>query len=376
MNTIILGNLTACSKIIFSLNECGIEFELVNTEIDKNYDLVPDNTNDIPVLGNIYNPHYSKPLKILRFLFGIPFFADLLGPIFSSVNKIDWPKSTDLILANWGAGIIPELNLLKEFPKSKNYKSILNLESFPTSWKSTYRERFEILMLKKSLRNIDALIVPTRGMRRFLINKIPEIQHKPYLISPYFFPSTFFNKNTEPDNPEKDLIFLGRLDSTRNLNDVSTQIHTLAKNNITISCVSESSLDDEKLYTFAPFKSAFLESGGLYDLAHQHKAALVTYLLPDLNHIPTRYSISIPHRILMPLALGLPVVLPKNYFSAMEELISEYNVGLVYSSIEELKDFLNGTGWEIAKNNLKKNQNHFLFDSKKFSKFFSSVASI
>lgn len=335
MKTIILSHLTSCSKIITSFEECGIEFEIINAEVSKNYTFVPDNENKIKVFGNIYSPEKGRFLRIARFLFGIPILAKILSPFWTNIKKIKSSKKVDFIFANWGAGIIPEINIIQESKAFPRTKTILNLESFPTSWNSKFREVFEIFILKCSLKNIDAFIIPTQTMFDTLKEKVPAIANKSILLSPYFFPATFFLKHVEVPNPEKDLLFLGQLNTKNEINNITHQILELADNDISISCVDRNNLKHKNLSYFSSFASEFLKSGGLYELAQNHKAALATYYLPSAGKIALRYSTSLPHRFLMPLALGLPIVLPKNYFNAMELFIEEHNIGLAYSSTKD-----------------------------------------
>lgn len=374
MKAVILSNVTSSSNIIASFQETGIEFELINTETNSNYKVVPDNKNQIEVLANIYEGINSKLMKFFRFIFGIPFFARLFGNPLLSIKSIPFPKNADFIFANWGAGIVPEINLIKESLEIADLKTILNLESFPTSWDSSFRESFEIYMLKKSLKNIDAFIIPSEKMASFLKKEIPEISKKKIYHTPYYFPRSFFKRNEELNEPSKDLIFLGQLSLNNELNNVKNQILNITENNIVVTCVNKKIESNIKnLYFFPPFASSFLLSGELHALAHNHKAALATYYLPEKEKIPKRYITSLPHRFLMPLALGIPVVLPKNYFPSMQALIEKHEIGLAYSSIEELKKFLSGNDWKIAKENLKKKQAQFLFNPDTFIDFCRSV---
>lgn len=375
MHCLILSQLSSVRKIIYALNESNISFEIINTDPSVSNEFVPDDTDRVKVLSNIYKKNYTKITKIMRFLNGLSSVAAFFNKFSSQTKNLDHISNFDFILANWGVGIIPELNILKSHRKFKKTKSILNLETFPTSWNSRIREWLEIFILKKSLKNIDALIVPSNLMLDFLIATIPQIKEKNIYNRPFFFPKSYIKFGTIHSNPTKDLLFLGSLDNSRYLNNIYNQVHDLSTNNISVSLVEGSSISNKNIFYFPAFKSEFLKSGELYRLAHEHKAALITYNYSDEASKPIRYQTSLPHRMLMPLALGLPIVLPKKKFDAMEQIIKDHEVGLAYESIEELKHFLEGDGWMIAKLNLKKKQHMFRYDAEGFKSFVKKLIS-
>ncbi len=375
MHCLILSQLSSISKIISAVDEADITFDVINSDPAKTYEYVPDNPDNINVFANIYSEGSSKTTKYTRFINGFPRIASLSKHFSSLTKRVENTRQFDFILANWGVGIIPELNMLKSVPHLREVKSILNLESFPTSWDNKIREQFEIIILKRSLSNIDAIIVPTKEMLDFLTSIIPEISEKKVYLRPFFFPNSHFKSFENEVEPIKDLLFLGRLNMTKQLNDVYHQIMDITKYSISVSSAEGSNSKEEHLYFYPPFKGAFLRSGGLYKLAHDHKAALVTYNYSDLGQLPARYQTSLPHRMLMPLALGIPIVLPKNRFKAMEELVVKHEVGIAYDSIEELRDFLYTDKWKLAKSKLQKNLQNFQFDPDGFKSFILTLIS-
>lgn len=373
MKAILLSHVTASLKIVASFEEAGIELDIINTDTDAKFDYIPDFPKKVPIIVNLYNDIWIPNLKILRFFFVLPIVAKALKGFFSkNLSKLSQSKP-DIIFGNWGTGVIPEINLLRSTYNFHGIPTILNLETFPTSWNSKFRERFELYILRKSLSKIDGFIVPTQQMLNYILNHIPEFKKKVVFQKPYYFPKKYYcDKNLE-STPKKDLIFVGVPDYSRSLNDVRSQILDIASKDIEIYCSDKGGLIDKNIFQYNSFNASFLTSGGLFEYINTFKAALVVYNYSNEYKNPTRYTTSLPHRFLLPLSMGIPVVLPKGKFIAMEELIEKEGVGFAYSNPAELKDFLSTDKWAIAKEKLRVNQEKFVFQSNDFINFLNSV---
>jgi hypothetical protein len=374
MKLLLVGHLAISTKLIIALKKTGIDFGVLSTETEQS--VSKNDRNDIltdtTFLGHFYNHFKLLNPKYTRFLFSFSFLSAFVPKILlRNVIAILKNYDPDIIIGNWGTGILPEINLLKSLKPAVNTKVILNMETFPTSWKSRKREVFERFLLKNSLRNIDGLIIPTDEMYNLLSSYGYDLENKIIYKKPFYFPRSHFETTKEPNTNSgstKDLLFLGKPDLFRSLNSVQSQLLALAESGITLSCSKDFNLSHKNIFPFEPFD--------IYDfdfnfskITKGHKAALVTFQIPQGSVQPLRFNTSLPHRFLLPLALGLPIVAPMKGFQAIGSIINEYKIGYRYESPEKLKKYLDSEEVSVSKANILKNQSELDFNVDEFKAF-------
>ncbi|MEQ9091543.1 MAG: hypothetical protein RIE52_10670 [Balneola sp.] len=374
MKLLLVGHLAISTKLIIALKKTGIDFAILSTETEQS--ISSDHRNDIlnntTFLGQFYDHFKLLKPKYTRFLFSFSFLS-VFAPKFLLRNLTSALKNydPDIIIGNWGTGVLPEINLIKSLSQSSNAKVILNMETFPTSWKSKKREIFERLLLKTSMKNIDGLIIPTDEMYNLLSSYGYDLENKIIYKKPFYFPrSHFVNTNMKNSDTKsmKDLIFLGKPDLFRSLNSVQNQLLEIAEAGITLSCSENFNLTHKNIFPFEPF-DIYDSCYDFSKITNSHKAALVTFRIPEGSDQPLRFNTSLPHRFLLPLALGLPTVVPRKGFQAVGSFIDKYKIGYRYNSLANLKEYLNSETVSTSKANIQKVQSELDFNTDEFKEF-------
>ncbi|MEP1307190.1 MAG: hypothetical protein ABJK11_10855 [Balneola sp.] len=371
MKILLLGQLVISTKLIIALKKTELDFSILSTEtkpISKQILANPffDQTN---YKGRFYNFFKLQQAKYTRFLFAFPFVANIIPSRFlnslTSTLKTDNP---DLIIGNWGVGILPEINLIKSLSGFKKKPMVLNMETFPTGWNSKIREYLELLFLKFSFKNIDGLIIPTNEMYDLLISHNIPLQKKKIYKSPFYFDMSHFGESkTKEVLPKYDLIFFGKPDLFRSLNSVQGQLRGLADAGITIGCSQLFEIEHANIHSFQPF-DIYDSSIDFLKISERYKAALVTFNT-DGNYHPVRFNTSLPHRFLLPLALKLPIAVPAKGFGAIGSLIEKFGIGFLYDSAKQLKEYLHSTKVDTSRSNIIQNKTDLDFNAESFKNY-------
>ncbi len=372
MKLLLVGHLAISTKLIIALKKTGAHLSVLSTENQKNSseNLKNDMLSDVNYLGRFYEHFKLLKPKYTRFLFSLGFLIPILPKaLFRKLLSALETNKPDIIIGNWGTGILPEINLIKSMDSMKETKTILNMETFPTTWNSGARELFERYLLKTSMKNIDGMIIPTQEMYDLLLSYNLPVQEKIVYQKPFYFPRSHFNIENNPKTVEKkDLIFLGKPDLFRSLNSVQNQLLEIAESGITLSCSKNFKIKHKNIHTFEPF-NIYDSKYDFSKITNNHKAALVTFQISERIKYPLRFSTSLPHRFLFPLALGLPAVVPKEGFEAIGNLIDKYKIGFRFASTEKLKDYLHSEAVSASKANIRKNESTLDFNPDDFKLF-------
>ncbi len=377
MKLLLIGHLVISTKLIIALKKTGISFSILSTETES----LPEKTfqsnlyQDADYIGRIYSDFKSNLIKYLRFIFSFPFLASYFSKLIANkISRQTKNNSFKIILANWGTGIIPEINILKSLVAFKNSSVILNMETFPTGWNSRFREYLEILILRMSLKNIDGLIIPTDEMYNLLVSKNIDLHSKKIFRSPFYFDMSYFKISEKKKiEPQYDLIFFGKPDLFRSLNSVQNQLLELADSGITIGCSKEFNIKHLNIHSFDSFH--------IYDqdfdpsrFSMLYKAALVAFNISNKKSYPLRFDTSLPHRFLFPLALKLPIVLQKEGFKAIGKIVDQFEIGFRYNSIENLKTYLNSDSVKESKLKIKENEADLDFNVVTFKEYLAKFS--
>ncbi|MGH7456812.1 MAG: hypothetical protein ACRENG_36015, partial [bacterium] len=277
----------------------------------------------------------------------------------------------DFVFAHWGVGVLPEVALLKHHEKTSHLPVILNMETFPTSWKKGWREHAELMIFKHVAPYLSGVIVPGPEMAE-VINKIAsELSPRNIFIKPFHYPRQFVSM---PDRhkliADKEIVFMGQMDFSRSLNNVTQQIKDLASAGVIVHCAPIEGLAHPNIHFFKPFGGEALASGEIASFMRQFRACLVTYNVPRRA---LRFQISLPSRFLIALAAAVPILLPKNYFGAMERVVVTEGVGYTYQTSDDAFKAVTSPDWDRLWHNTRRKQQTFLFDGEQFREFLAKV---
>lgn len=376
LKAIHLGWVTDSLKTILALLEADIELVVINTQPSGFFSNVPALSVQIPVTCNLYqglNLPYSRFSR----------FGLVLSPVCHSVGRslfrriaevVERHEPIDFVFAHWGVGVLPEVALLKHHEKTKHLPVILNMETFPTSWKKGWRERAELMMFKHVAPYLSGVIVPGPEMAEVINKTASHLSPKNIFIKPFHYPRQFVSM---PDYHKlidgKEIAFMGQMDLSRSLNNVTQQIKDLASAGMVVHCAPIDGLAHPNIHFFKPFGGEALASGEIASFMRQFRACLVTYNLSDPNHPPLRFRTSLPSRFLIALASGVPILLPKNRFPAMERIIASEGVGYAYHSPEDAFRVVTDPQWNKIWQNARHKQQSFLFNGEEFRKAVTGV---
>ena len=296
-----IGWITDSLKTVKAHLDSGINIKVINTQPRRVDKFVPEIEPKIPILSNLYEGFNIRLIKILRFssalFLGKVFLSRLLSSRLNSISKD--LEQVDYIFANWGVGVLPEVLILKYHSSVSDKKILLNVETFPTAWKRGLREKFEIWFMRKAIKEVDALIIPTKEIEEVFSKFNIDISDKKILRDPFYFPSSYTSKPVKSSTATKkrDLVFLGQLDYSRSLNDVRSQLLDIANTGVNIFVQKGSEISHQNIHHFNYFDGGELLRGDLVEFVRSFKACLVTYNINE-SVKGLRYETSLPSRFI------------------------------------------------------------------------------
>ena len=246
------------------------------------------------------------------------------------------------------------------------------METFPTAWQAGLRESIEIEMFRRSVDAIDGFIIPTLEMLDFTSDIAPEITEKPVLLKPWFYPSCYFTPHRgtflklKPADSSPEIVFMGSLDLTRGLNDVRSQLISLARAGIKVHCTQVEGLEHPNISTFETFNNIDLATGTVANFMQQYDACLVTYATGGKRRPAARFRTSLPCRLTIAMGAGLPIILPKGRFQAIERLVLQEGIGFAYESSREVFTMLQSPEWRSVRMNAQRKRNRYMFSATDF----------
>lgn len=342
LKALCLGWVTDMLKVILGLRGAGIDTVIVNTHPERFFATVPALAANIPVALNLYQGVTVPKLRLTRYLLLANAYA--LG--FSLPHRLRaliQRHRPNFVFAHWGVGVLPEVALAKSV--APELPVVLNMETFPTAAQSGLREGLELKIFKRMHWAIDGLIIPTLEMANIVLNLAPSLKKKPRWVSPFYYPREFAPYARLPKLRDKGsrphVVFMGQFDLQYTINNVHQEILSLADIGIVVHCAATADLEHPNVVQFEPFDGQKLTSGVLTTFMTQFDACLVTYAMP--KRTPMRFSTSLPSRFLIALAAGIPILLPRGRFSAMERFVKEQSIGFVYRDPFEAYKFLTST---------------------------------
>ena len=364
-------------KTLAGFLEAGIEPVVVNTDPSIRYEFVPALEARIPVASNLYHEVKIPSPRLARYAsllpeIPMPWHRALVRRL---AEVLDGSGPVDFVFAHWGATVIPEIRLLLAAGR-RAPPVILNMETFPTAWRRGARERLEVSALRGVARSLRGAIVTNPEMREYLRGILGELPWMEIHPRPFYYPRSFAPEDDRagPAAPEeRGIVFLGQADFSDSLNDVREELRALAQAGLAVHCVRMDGLAHENIRFFPAFGGEKMTSGETASLLRRFRACLVTYRLPSGQAVPIRFRTSYPSRLLIALAAGVPILLPRGKFPAMERLVLEHGIGHAYDSPEDAFRFVESSACDAVRAQALRKRSEFLFDAESFRGFCARV---
>ncbi|MDD5529610.1 MAG: hypothetical protein PHX21_06220 [bacterium] len=182
-------------------------------------------------------------------------------------------------------------------------------------------------------------------MRKYIKKIFHPSSGKDIIFMEYFSENYFFKKRLpllSSQDKEPHLIFLGSTDFFSDpVIDVRLQLLEITKRRIHVHLRKPALglVNVPYIHIFEGFDSFSTFQGELSTFMTQFDACLVLYnIYPGV--LPYRFHNTLPSRFLFALTSGIPIVMPKDIFTACEELISHYDIGFAYRTDDELSKYL------------------------------------
>ncbi len=247
-------------------------------------------------------------------------------------------KRIDIVYSAWGTVTFQEIRVIQK--ADLGIPIIHSIQSYPLREVGAVdEERDEPKKVREIFEKLDGRIHCSQTMYDYMNKHFNlHIHGKDLILMGYYRKDYFYKERLTPlseKNNEPHLIFIGGTEfSQRTFNDVRQQISKIAKEGIHVHFADTKDkiiADKRYIHTFDQKNPA---NGEFATFMTQFDACIVLY---NLDKRYTRYQNSLSERFLFALNAAIPVVVPKGYFAACEELIYKYQIGFTYDNLGNLK---------------------------------------
>ncbi|MDD2889363.1 MAG: hypothetical protein PHE49_01815 [bacterium] len=352
---------------IFTFLKHGYEVSVIN--VNRCYF-----TDEITGIGkveicNIYEDGDPYKGKIGRIYWELNNLGLIKGykDIKDKMNRFIKKVNPDIIYCFFGSGIFNEMNMILEM--KLGIPLIHNLLCYPValSYQSVKRENRQY---SKIINSISGRIYPAETMFNYVKGGINPNKGVDIILMEYFSEKYFPHKRLpllSSVNNEPHLIFLGRTDfsSNRLIDDIREHILEFVKAGIHIHLrAPATNLPQNKyIHIFPTFDSSRTFNGELSTFMTQFDGCLVLYNFVS-RYCKDRFYNTLPSRFLFGMTTSIPIVLPEKSLISCEEMVKQYNIGLIYRDVDDLKEKLyDRTTMEILRKNALTNYKNFTYEN-------------
>lgn len=255
-----------------------------------------------------------------------------------TILKIIKEKKIDVIYSAWGTVTFPEIKVIQR--ANLRIPIIHSIQSYPLREVGVIDEdREEPQQIKEIFERLEGRIHCSQTMYDYMNKHFNLHSHGKDLIFMGYYTKNYFCTERLPLLSEKDkephLIFIGDTKfSQRAFNDVRKQIADISKEGIHIHFADtrDKVIGDTRYIHMFGYKEP--TNGEFATFMTQFDGCIVLYNL-DKKYV--RYHNSLPERFLFAINAAIPIVVPKGYFTACEEVIYKYQIGFAYDNFEDLK---------------------------------------
>jgi len=379
MNVLYIGEMGDAVNSLLALSRIASKVMIINTDLTHFYNEVPGMKSAIGSSCRVWNYYESRgslagnipprARKLWRYficLLGVSIlrFINRGSNEVATVKKIIEEENIQLVFASWGTDVIPDIIFLRTiYPE---LPIIHHLATFPTSQTSWFREKIEIFLLGKAKHLVQGFVAASNKMKELLVKEYG-LREQSILVCPIYYTSEYFAKERLSLLSDKDheshLVCTGSTNFSYPGNNVIGKILEITHSKIHVHCIKFESqgVSDPYLHLFEKFDTPEMVNGALATFLTQFDGCLVLYNAPAQR---LRYEFSVPQRFLFSFAAGIPVFIPKGIFRRCEEIVEQYQNGIVYQNVEELNTVLHDVKtMKLLKNNASKISNRFGFEA-------------
>jgi hypothetical protein len=248
-------------------------------------------------------------------------------------------QSIDYYIFFWGTSLRKEARIIKrvELRNKRNPKYILDVATYPVRDYAIYKTLGILLSFDNHYFNsFDTILSHSKIMDDYLIKKlhVHKEKIKRFICS---FPSLSYSKVRKEKTGGKinKIIFLGTLDRSSKINNISADIYTLAENGIQVYVQSNDGLEHENIIEFQAFTFEEIIDGRLGMFCDDFDGVLVAYGQMS----PLREMLTYPTRFALALLSSVPVFVQKSRFDSLQEIIASNmfcNDIFFYDSVMEI----------------------------------------
>jgi len=247
-------------------------------------------------------------------------------------------RKIEVVYAAWSTTVFPEIKAIKDL--KMNIPVVLSIQSYPIRESRVIGySRDEDESTREIMENLEGRIHCSRAMYEYMNNHFDLQSYGKDVISMGYYSEKYaFSKKerliSDNDN-EPHIVFIGDVNfSQRTFNDIRSQIRELSDEKIHVHfAYTKDKIGGVRKYIHM-YERKELVGGQLANFMTQFDACIVLYNI-DKKYV--RYEISLPERFLFALNSGIPIVVPKGYYAACEEIINKYGIGYSYEGVKDLK---------------------------------------
>lgn len=346
-NTCVVGSLSGIFThcYIVGLINTGHKVCIINTSKRINYDKYLDCSvlNLYPKKNEQINDKTKSNLK-KNFLFC--YFYELLlffRSIFSHNADIEFflkEKDINTFVFFGGTSIRREFYCIKNIFKNIKDKPefILDVATYPIRDYATENTPGSLLFFDtKFFNEFDIVLSHSSYMDSFLQTKLSVDSYRINRFVCSFPNSAYFKGVIESsETTPKKIIFLGTLDKSSSINDITNDIIKLADTGIDVYVQENKDYVNKnpRIKTFKPFSFEQIINGEFSNFCSTFDGALVVYGPMS----PLREKLTYPTRYALALLQNIPIFIPKKRFKSLEEIAggNKNNQIIYYSSIDEI----------------------------------------
>ncbi|WP_250221858.1 hypothetical protein [Escherichia coli] len=217
-------------------------------------------------------------------------------------------------------------------------KFILDVATYPIRDYATENTPGSFLFFDtKFFNEFDIVLSHSSYMDSFLQTKLSVDSYRINRFVCSFPNSAYFKGVIESsETTPKKIIFLGTLDKSSSINDITNDIIKLADTGIDVYVQENKDYVNKnpRIKTFKPFSFEQIINGEFSNFCSTFDGALVVYGPMS----PLREKLTYPTRYALALLQGIPIFIPKKRFKSLEEIAcgNKNNQIIYYSSIDEI----------------------------------------
>ena len=283
------------------------------------------------------------------------------------VNQVIAKTQPDIVWGVWGEGVLKWLRIFSRC----GYRGhlIWTANVFPNGLTDGGRLQCsaEGVLYRHWLRRLHGVIVTNERMRDFIQTNYPFIERQRFLSMPDFMPASWYaNEFKGPREPgHYHVVYLGSPERYgKQIDEVNQEIRSIGDRGVHVHLArpKDGILNHPFVHYYEPFPDSSFLNGKFGQFLNQFDAAIICY---NYQRFHPRFASTYPTRMLVSLCGGIPLFVRSGALLACEEFVAEHQIGKVYTTTQELRNFLeNDTLMESLRAKARHNRENFASDSR------------